>query len=172
MSAPLFEDVYREHAAYVLHTLRRFGVAERHLPDVAHDVFIAVHRHLGSFDTSRPLKPWLAGFCFRTSHDHRRLAVQRNEHLDDEGAPDAKITRGPEDDAFASEARRRVLRALGELHEDQRAVLVLHDLDELGAPAIAEALGIPLNTAYSRLRLARRDFLAAARRLGWKGGGS
>jgi RNA polymerase sigma-70 factor (ECF subfamily) len=48
---------------------------------------------------------------------------------------------------------------------DRRAVLILHDLDEVHVPEIAQALGIPLNTAYSRLRLARAEFAAAAKRI-------
>jgi len=39
-------------------------------------------------------------------------------------------------------------------------------MDGIPMPEVAEALGVPLNTAYSRLRLARRDFQAAARRSG------
>jgi RNA polymerase sigma-70 factor (ECF subfamily) len=44
------------------------------------------------------------------------------------------------------------------LSEEQQAVFVLHELDEVSAPDIADALGIPLNTVYSRLRLARPRF--------------
>ena len=48
---------------------------------------------------------------------------------------------------------------------DRRAVFVLHDLEGETIPVIAEALAIPLNPAYSRLRLARRDFTEAVTRL-------
>ena len=48
--------------------------------------------------------------------------------------------------------------AIETLDFDKRAVFVPHEIDGLAMPDIAEALGIPLNTAYSRLRLARRDF--------------
>jgi RNA polymerase sigma-70 factor (ECF subfamily) len=47
---------------------------------------------------------------------------------------------------------------LEQLTEDRRAVFVLSELEQMGMPQIAEILRIPLNTAYSRLRLARRDF--------------
>jgi len=46
---------------------------------------------------------------------------------------------------------------------DRRAVFVMHELDKLPVPKIAIALAIPLNTAYSRLRLARADVAAAIR---------
>jgi RNA polymerase sigma-70 factor (ECF subfamily) len=41
----------------------------------------------------------------------------------------------------------------------------MHDLDEVGMPEVAETLGIPLNTGYSRLRLARKELAEAVRRL-------
>jgi RNA polymerase sigma-70 factor (ECF subfamily) len=163
VDAPRFEQVYRDHASYVVHSLRRLGVAERHLEDVAHDVFIAVHRKLSEFDPEKPLKPWLFGFCFRMSLDHRRLAAHRRELLEDAPADDASPGASPEDAAASSEARARVLDALARLPDEQRAVLVLHDIDGVAMPHIAQALETPLNTAYSRLRLARRAFEAALR---------
>jgi RNA polymerase sigma-70 factor (ECF subfamily) len=47
----------------------------------------------------------------------------------------------------------------------RRAVFILSELEEQPMAAIAAALQIPVNTAYSRLRLARDDFEKAARRL-------
>ena len=59
-------------------------------------------------------------------------------------------------------------RALEHIPIERRGVFVMHDIDGIAAPEIAVALEIPLNTAYSRLRLARRDFGEAVARL--KGG--
>lgn len=39
------------------------------------------------------------------------------------------------------------------------------EVEEMTAPEIAEVLGVPLNTVYSRIRLARRDFEAALKRI-------
>jgi RNA polymerase sigma-70 factor (ECF subfamily) len=56
-----------------------------------------------------------------------------------------------------------VVRALLEsLPEDQRLVLVLSDLEGWTAPEIAQALELPVNTAYSRLRTARQKLEAVA----------
>ena len=63
------------------------------------------------------------------------------------------------------EARTLALEAINQIDLPRRAVFVLAELDELPIPEVAEALGIPLNTAYSRLRLAREDFEGAVRRL-------
>ncbi len=61
--------------------------------------------------------------------------------------------------------RSLVAQALDTLDLDRRAVVVLHDVDEVSVPEIAAALGIPLNTAYSRLRLGREALSAAVKRL-------
>jgi len=55
---------------------------------------------------------------------------------------------------------------------DKRAVLVMHDMDGVAMPKIAEALSIPLNTAYSRLRLARQELERNVRELRPAGGAS
>jgi len=41
----------------------------------------------------------------------------------------------------------------------------MHELDEIPIPEVASALAIPLNTAYSRLRLARAEMVTALHRL-------
>jgi RNA polymerase sigma-70 factor (ECF subfamily) len=49
-------------------------------------------------------------------------------------------------------------RLIGTLDPRKRDVFVLAELEEMTVPEIAEAMGIPLNTAYSRLRAARQEF--------------
>jgi RNA polymerase sigma-70 factor (ECF subfamily) len=63
------------------------------------------------------------------------------------------------------ENRALVAAALESLDLDRRAVFVLHDLDDVPVPEIARTLDIPLNTAYSRLRVARERFVKAITRL-------
>ena len=65
----------------------------------------------------------------------------------------------------AFQARVLVDRALEALDFDQRSVFILHDLDGHSIPDAAKLLEVPLNTAYSRLRLARARFAAAVRRI-------
>jgi RNA polymerase sigma-70 factor (ECF subfamily) len=58
-----------------------------------------------------------------------------------------------------------VLAALEKIPLQRRAVLVMHDLDDVSVRDIASVLAIPLFTAYSRLRKARREFEVAMRRI-------
>jgi RNA polymerase sigma-70 factor, ECF subfamily len=167
VSPPDFRSLFETEFEYVWHTLRRLGVRERDLEDVTHDVFLTVHRKLHTFDGTRPRRPWLFAFAYRFASDYRKLARHR-ERL--ELAPE---TRDPSPSAFDRAAFGETLdvarRALETLALDRRAVFVLHELDECPMPEVAQALGIPLNTAYSRLRLAREDLAAALRRLRSRG---
>jgi RNA polymerase sigma-70 factor (ECF subfamily) len=159
-----FRKVFEETFGYVWHTLRRLGVRERDLEDVAHDVFLVVHRSLDTYDPSRPIRPWLFAFAIRAAADYRRLARHRVELRDDtsslvDGGP------SPHDRADAREQLDLVARALDALDFDRRAVFVLHQIDGVPVNQAAAILGIPTNTAHSRLRLARADFARAVQRL-------
>lgn len=165
-SVVAFRTVYDAHVDYVRLTLRRLGVAPAEVDDVAHDVFVAVFRHLHDYDPTRPLRPWLFGFAYRIAADHRRLARHRNEVT----AP-AELDsrdRAPLPDERLDEARARDLcqRGLEALDFDKRAILVMFDIEGQTAPEIAERLAIPLNTAYSRIRLARAELERHIREIG------
>ena len=73
---------------------------------------------------------------------------------------------GPDDALQAKQARATVMRALERIPLRRRAVLVMHDLEEVPMKQVAVALSIPLFTAYSRLRKARKELEAAIRRTG------
>ena len=160
---PEFTAVYAAELSWVWRTLWRLGVRDADLEDAAHDVFVVVHRKLVEYDPSRPLRPWLFGICFRTALDRRRRA-----HVVRETADDATVERAGDDGAFdphraaeRNEARALVQTGLARLPLEQRAVFVLHELEGLPVPACVDVLGAPLNTLYSRLRLARTAFAAA-----------
>jgi len=159
-----FRDVFDAEYDYVYHSLRRLGVQDRDLEDVCHEVFVAVYENLPRYDRTRPLKPWLFAFAFRFASDYRRLARHKTEL----GVPEDVVASGApnaEDIAQSREAAALVSRALEAMPLDQRAVFVLYEIDETPMKDIADSLGIPLNTAYSRLRLARAVFAEHATRI-------
>lgn len=156
--------VFDENFDYVWNTLRRFGVRDADLEDLVQDVFLKIHVRSADYDAARPLRPWLFGFAYRVAADYRRLARHRVEAL--HGTTDVAAAEPSADDRIHTREEKALVRqALESVDLDRRAVLILHDLDEVPVPEIAHALDIPLNTAYSRLRLARAEFASAARRL-------
>jgi RNA polymerase sigma-70 factor (ECF subfamily) len=161
---PTFQAVFAAEASYVVHSLRRLGVQERDLDDVAHDVLLAVYLRFADYDPGRPIRPWLFAFAARHAAAYRRRARHRREAL---GQPLEAVDdrRAPDEQLAAGEERTLAIEALSALDHDKRTVLVMHDVDGESMPEIARALSIPLNTGYSRLRLARAEFEAAVERL-------
>ena len=70
--------MFELESPYVLRTLRRLGVTERDVEDMAHEVFVAVHRELDKYDRARPIRPWLFAFCFRIASQYRRKTRRKN----------------------------------------------------------------------------------------------
>jgi RNA polymerase sigma-70 factor (ECF subfamily) len=159
-----FRAMFEAEFAYVWRSLRRLGVAMRDVDDVSQEVFIHVYRRLDDYDPRRPARPWLFAFAFRCASDWRRLARHRVEVMADADQREASVV--PADDALVrAEDRDLALRALEAIELERRAVLILYEFDECPMRDIAEALGVPLFTAYSRLRVAREEFTTAVRRL-------
>jgi RNA polymerase sigma-70 factor (ECF subfamily) len=157
-------SVYQAHLDYVWHSLRRLGVPDRDIADVAHDVFLSVARALPTYDARRPIKPWLFGVLFRVASDHLRLHRHAREELGHEAEP-LDIAPTPEEALLDEEARALLGRCLQELDLPHRAVVIMHDLAGHDAHEVASALDLPLKTVYSRLRTARLRLAATAARL-------
>jgi len=161
--ALVFEDVYRESFGFVWRSARRLGVRDAHLDDVVQEVFVVVHRRLADFEGRSSLKTWLFGITLRVVRDHRRSARRR-----DPGPPvdpdTLRAAGGPAHDAEKAEAVRVLHGLLDQLDDERREVFVMAELEQLPMPEIAEALGINVNTAYARLRIARGEFEQALAR--------
>ena len=164
-AAVTFEEIYESYFDFVWRSLRRLGVHPAALDDAVQEVFLVVHRRLSEFEGRSSLKTWLFGISM---HVAQRLARTLARHPADE-LPDVLLDRPttatPQDEAARNEAIILLYAILDELDPDKRAVFVMAELEQLTAPEIAEALGAPLNTVYSRLRAARREFEASLKRL-------
>ncbi|MCA9590993.1 MAG: sigma-70 family RNA polymerase sigma factor [Myxococcales bacterium] len=162
---PSLEDVFNEHADHVGNSLRRLGVRDADVPDLVQEVFVVVHRILPDYDPERPMWPWLFGIVYRTAAAYRRKAYR--EVLDDGSVAGERHDSSQNlDEAMRrADERRLVLEALQHVELGRRAVFVMSEIDGVAIPEVAAALGIGLNTAYSRLRLAREEFRAAVVRI-------
>lgn len=161
--APGFQAVYAEHVDAVWRSLRSLGVPDAGVEDAVQDIFLVVHRRLPEFAGRSALRTWLFGIVLHVARNHRRRERRKGG-----GAPldvdVADLGPGPHEEAVAAEAVELLARLLEELDEAKREVFVLGELEQMTAPEIAEALGIPVNTVYSRLRAARLGFAAAVAR--------
>lgn len=163
-AAPSFADLFEHHFDYVWNALRRLGIPADELEDTTHDTFLQVFRQLAAYDPARPAKPWLFGFAFRVASAHRKKRLRRpaastdSVELPDPGA-------GSYEQLALRQRLELAQRVLDAMDLDQRAVFILHELDGFTMQEVAASVGIPLATAYSRLRLARQAFESIARRL-------
>lgn len=151
---PDFERLYDEHARLVWRLLRNMGVWPADVADVAQDVFVIVYRRLPEVEIRTSLRAWIYGICIRAAANYRRRSCHTKERLFAE-VPDRVCPVSDSADKLDLRA------ALAALDEARRAVFVLYEIEELTMSEVAEALGCPLTTLYSRLYSARRFIRAA-----------
>jgi RNA polymerase sigma-70 factor (ECF subfamily) len=157
---PSFRSVYDDYADFVWSCTRRFGVPIDSVDDVVQEVFVVVHARLHTLERPASLRSWLYSVVRRTVSNYHRGRRKRNGREstqpfeDDEASP----TPSPLELAVMSDEIQLLWRLLGALDPRKREVFVLAELEEMTMPEIAEAIGIPLNTAYSRFRAARQEF--------------
>jgi len=158
-----FDAVVAEHGPYIWRVLRRLGVRPSDIEDVWQETFIVVHRKLDAFEGRSQLRTWLSAIAVRVASDYRNRAHRRREQATEE-VPDDGTAASQHDDLVEQERRALLDRLIGELKPEQREVIVLYEFAELPMQEVAEALGCPLQTAYSRLHAGRRALEQAARR--------
>lgn len=158
--AESFRRAYAEHFPLVWRGLRRLGVPESVIEDAVQDVFLVVHRRWAEFEGRSQLRTWIFGIAVRVAKDYRRAETRRNKRVQRltelwEAEPRVAL---PSDEAERREAHRVLQRALAKLSDEERAVFVLAELEELGLREVCEALGLQPRTCQRRLRKARRIF--------------
>jgi RNA polymerase sigma-70 factor (ECF subfamily) len=155
-------EAFLRELDYVHRTLRRLGSSPSETDDLAQELFLVLRKCWNAYDPERPLRPYLFGIAFRIAAAHHR---KRNREVTFEIVEVNDPGPGPDDALQTKQARALVLAALEQIPLPRRAVLLMHDLDEVPVEEVASALGIPRFTVYSRLRKARRELEAAVQRL-------
>jgi len=156
---PTFAEIHARYFDFVWASLRALGVQPSGVEDATQDVFIALHRRLPDFEGRSTLKTFVFGIVVGVARNHRRAAKTRDRLAPMDALPEtADVRASPFDDAAASQALATLISVLDRMDDAKREVLVLSEWEEMSSPEIAEALGIGVNTVYSRLRLARAEF--------------
>lgn len=170
ISATEFDELVKSYLPsvyrYLLTMLRQKEAAE----DMAQEAFMRAWQHIGSYDTSKPFKPWIlriARNCALDSLRKKQLLsislLDRQEQNTLEQIPD--ISPIPHEAAVTNETKEDIKTALQSLKYDYQEILTLHYLEDLTVPDIAQMLEIPLETARTRLRRGRaalREILQGA----------
>ena len=150
-----FRELVRTYERRVASVLYRLLDDPRDVEEATQDVFVQVWRNLHRFRGHAQLFTWL----YRIAVNEALMRKRRKRH--DLQELDERLAAAPDPEPGL---RDQLVRALAALPFEHRAAVVLRDVEGLSNAAVAEALGISVAAAKSRIhrgRLQIRDALAA-----------
>lgn len=161
-----FETVYRDFYREVCRWVRAFGGLDADVDDLAQEVFLVVRRRLAAFDGDN-LAGWLYEISRRTASTYRRNSwlrrIFRPSDRYFEQLPEEKA--GPDEIAEHTQSKQQLQAVLSHLSRSRRAAFILYEIEGYSGEEIAALEGVPVNTIYTRLHYARRDFLERLQKL-------
>jgi RNA polymerase sigma-70 factor, ECF subfamily len=145
------EQLLRSLLPRVRNLIRYFVRGDSEVDDLAQESLVTILRGLPTYRGEGNVSSWSDRIVVRTVFAYlRRTRASEQCHV--EYTPDlVPVPSGESAHGFL--ARRRAVRALDELPDEQRAVLVMHHVMGLSVREISDDLGIPFETIRSRLRL-------------------
>ncbi len=137
--------------------LRRFLVRAtsdaEDVDDLLHNTFLVAAQSAARYDGRAKCRPWLVGIAVQLLRRRRRAVARFFDVLASLTAlRDRAADPGP-----ALHARRDIERGMARLSEAKRLTLLLADVEKLSGQEIAELLGVPSGTVWTRLHAARRE---------------
>ncbi|WP_437670320.1 RNA polymerase sigma factor [Sorangium sp. So ce131] len=161
------EEIIAKHRDVIRWVVEQQGFQGADRDDLVQEIFWSAARSLPRFDPRRgTLRAWLMSIAFHVMSHERHRAYRRYEEPWPEEALDGLASRMPDSETrLIAEQRCEVLAGLlQEVPQNRREILVAHDLKEEAIETIAEERGMPPNTAWNHLRLARQSLKEALRR--------
>jgi RNA polymerase sigma-70 factor (ECF subfamily) len=165
-SAAVFGEYRDRIFSYILRLVRDPAEAD----DLVQETFLRVHKQLASLRDPATVSPWLYRIATNVAYDRlRQRARQPAPGTKDTGSEGSSLPEDPPDrdapridQAFEqAEMSACVQEFIEELPDDYRAAILLHDLQGLTNPEIAEVLGCSLDTVKIRLHRARQKLREA-----------
>lgn len=148
---PTFDVIFREHFDYVWRVGRTW-VGPELADDVCQEVLLLVRRKLPEF-AGTSIRAWLYGITRNVARNAARAHRRRRQRH--RAIPQPAASTGQQRWSDVQEAADLMDRFLRRLPDAQREAFVLKEIEEMTAAEIAEAIGAPLQTVYSRVRAAR-----------------
>jgi RNA polymerase sigma-70 factor, ECF subfamily len=143
---------------------RLLGDAEE-AKDLSQEVFLQVYKTIHRFEGRSSLKTWIYRIVVNQCHNRqrwwRRRRKDQSRPLEDLTAHEEVVLsskeagNGPFENLARREQARRVQAALEAISFDQRAILVLREVEGMSCEEIASALAVPIGTVKSRLARGR-----------------
>lgn len=168
-----FSELVREHEAQVWRLVRRFVRSDEEAEDLTQEVFVAVFRAIESFRGDSKLSTWIFRIAMNVAKNRlkylgRRHVSQHRAFEDEAHGGAGEVLRtlelaAPDAALEGRETEAALRRALAALDDEQRAVLVLRDMEGLSYEEIQAVTGLPEGTVKSRLFRARTAVAEALR---------
>ena len=156
------------HFGFVYRVARRLGTPASELDDVCQETFLVAFRKLGDYGEGR-FTTWLFRITANlVSERHRKRRVRATlSSWFGLGAGADQLARPilPDAALLAREAEAIVSRVLERMAPKKREVLALFELEGLSGEEIAEHVGCRVETVWTRLHYARKDFERLASKL-------
>lgn len=151
-----FEDLFRAQLDYVWR-IARLQVGDAAADDVTQEAFLVARRRWNSFDGGS-VRGWLYRITTNVARNHVRSRRRRERVM--AAVPSPTQEAGLEEQLGWSQAARRLDEELRALTAVKREAFLLHVVEGIPAGEVAEALGVPTRTVYSRVRAARAELRA------------
>ena len=161
-----FKEIYTIASGFVHSVAMRITNNHADAEEVTQDVFMKVHKNLKDFQFKSSLKTWLYRVTVNTAiNKYNTTAKEMNRRVDYDTTISTVSARDRMEEIIDTEAAEHTAAALlNILNPDQRACLVLREIQGLSYAEIAEAMKININTVRSRLKRARMALLATAKK--------
>jgi RNA polymerase sigma-70 factor, ECF subfamily len=164
------EDLYAEHAQPVLRFLGYLGIQGEEQEDAAQEVWIAVLGAMASYDPRKGTeRAWVFGFAYNVARNWHRTRRRHPDIATPTDAAEHPLSELRTGETAAMEAEQRaalwafVERAVP--NADQRAALVLHEIEGMKIEEVAKATGVTERAAKGRIEMARTKLNAALDKL-------
>jgi RNA polymerase sigma-70 factor (ECF subfamily) len=156
-----FEEIYSRWFDDVSRWVRAFGGLDADLDDLVQEVFLIVRRKLPKFDEGN-LPGWLYRITQRTVRDYRRRAWFRRALLNRDGDRPETNSNDPDPSQVLErrEAERMLVQILAKMSASRRTAFILFEIEGYTGEEIATLEDVPVNTVWTRLHHARKDFYA------------
>ena len=152
--------LFDAHAAYLCRVVHRLTGSREAAEDIVQEVFLLAYNRRHELEDRTGIRTWL--YRVAVNHvRHRRRSFARYQGLLDryKQQPVSQGSIESPDEVASQVQRGKLIHLCVEgLSDKQREVFVLYELEELEGSEIANILDIPVNTVWSRLRLARAAF--------------
>lgn len=164
---PKFAEVYTKHFSFVWSMARYLGVEASALDDVVQDIFVTIYARLDTLQRPESLRSWIYGVTRRVVSTHHRMQRSARVTTGTQSIePELTLAEWPNPERLTeqSEQAKLLWNLVLTLDAPKREVFVLAELEDMSAPEIAAVTNVPLNTVYSRLRVARHELEEALKR--------